>query len=137
MGLKPQKGKNYEHDPLTEKVIGCAYAVANLLGPGFLEKIYENALIYELGQAGLNVMQQKPIQVHYKGKLIGEFLADLLVNEKLLVELKAVRDLDEVFYDQCLNYLKATGLKTCLLLNFGKPELQIKRISARPEWIKK
>ena len=102
-----------------------------------MEKVYENALFYELEDAGFKVVQQKPIQIHYKGKLVGDYFADLLVNDKVLIELKAVKELEDVFYAQCLNYLRATGLGVCLLLNFGKPELQLKRVSARPEWIKK
>ena len=121
---------------ITAKIIGCAYRVSNALGCGFLEKVYENALILELREAGLRVIQQKSIPVHYKGHLIGEYVADLLVNEMVLVELKAVEDLNDVFFSQCLNYLKATGLEVCLLLNFGKPGVQIKRISARLEWIR-
>jgi GxxExxY protein len=135
--------QNENSDPIlkkndiTEKIIGCAYTVSNSLGSGFLEKVYENALVLELEQAGLKVIQQKPIQIQYKGKLVGEYVADLLINDKVLVELKAAQSLEDVFFAQCLNYLRATGLEVCLLINFGKPELQIKRVSARPEWVKK
>ena len=122
---------------MTEKVIGFAYTVGNSLGAGFLEKVYENALIYELEKAGLKVEQQKPIKVYYKEVIVGEYMADLLVNDCLLIELKAVQDLEEVFYAQCLNYLKATGLEVCLLINYGKPEVQIRRVSAKQEWVKK
>jgi GxxExxY protein len=115
-------------DQTTEKVIGCAFTVSNKLGCGFLEKVYENALILELRKAGLDVQQQKAIQVSYDGVVVGEFVADLLVEGSVLVELKAVQVLDDVHTAQCLNYLKATGLKVCLLLNFGKPKLQIKRV---------
>ncbi len=119
---------------ITEKIIGCAYTVFNLLGCGFLEKVYENALAHELQINGIKVEQQKPIKIYYKGELAGEYVVDLLVENHVLVELKAVQGLDDVHYAQCLNYLRATGLKICLLLNFGKPKLQIKRISARKEW---
>jgi GxxExxY protein len=128
--------KPYEHDDLTERIIGCGYAVANALGSGFLEKVYENALCHELKQSGFEVIQQKPIQIEYRSVLVGEYVADILVNQKVLVELKAVQALEDVFFAQCLNYLRATGLQTCLLMNFGKPELQVKRISARPEWVR-
>ncbi len=130
-------GKEPKYNDLTEKIIGYAFVVSNALGIGFLEKVYENALVYELEKAGLKVVQQKPIQIHYKGLLVGEYMADLLVEGKVLIELKATRDFEDAFYAQCLNYLRATGLEVCLLLNFGKPELQIKRVSSRPEWLRK
>ena len=113
---------------ITEKIIGCAYEVANTLGAGFLEKVYENALRVELQREGLDVRQQHPVSVTYRGEPVGEYFADLLVESSVVVELKAVKMLDEIHMAQCLNYLKATGLKICLLLNFGKPKLEIKRI---------
>ncbi len=115
-------------NPITEKVIGCAYAVSNTLGAGFLEKVYENALTIELHKAGLKVAQQHPIQVRYDGILVGEYFADLLVEEKVVVEIKAVKAFDEAHWAQGINYLKATGMRVCLLLNFGKPRVEIKRI---------
>ena len=115
-------------DPLTEQVIGCAFTVLNSLGPGFLEKVYENALAHECRKAGLKVQAQHPITVHYDGIIVGEYLADLLIENRLLVELKAVRALDSTHLAQTLNYLKATGHPACLLLNFGNPRLEIKRI---------
>ncbi len=113
---------------ISENIIGCAYRVANTLGAGFLEKVYENALRIELEREGLDVRQQHRVSVTYGGEMVGEFFADLLVENSVVVELKAVKMLDEVHMAQCLNYLKATGLKLCLLLNFGKPKLEIKRI---------
>ena len=113
---------------LAEKVIGCAFTVANTLGSGFLEKVYENALTHELRKAGLNANQQYGIVVRYDGVVVGEYAADLLVEESLLVELKAARTLDEIHLAQCLNYLKATGLTLCLLINFGSPRIEIKRV---------
>ena len=120
---------SWEHDALTESVLGCAFKVANALGPGFLEKVYENALIHELRKSGLQAEQQIPMQVIYDGQIVGSYVADLLVDARLIVELKACKALDDAHMAQCLNYLKATGLRTCLLLNFGTPRLQIKRIS--------
>jgi GxxExxY protein len=117
-----------ELNKITEKIIGCAYTVSNTLGCGFLEKVYENALAHELRKAKLRVVQQHGIQVHYDGILVGEFVADLLVEERALVELKTVKALDDIHMAQCLNYLKATGLQVCLLINFGKPRVEIKRI---------
>ena len=113
---------------LTEKVIQCAFAVSNTLGCGFLEKVYENALVHELRKAGLQVQQQHGITVYYDGVDVGEYTADLLVEGVLLIELKAVKNLDDVHLAQCLNYLKATNLRLCLLVNFAKPKLEIRRI---------
>ncbi|RME20210.1 MAG: GxxExxY protein [Candidatus Zixiibacteriota bacterium] len=116
------------YDALTEQVIGCAYAVGNELGYGFLEKVYENALRIEIERAGLRVVQQQPIQVSYRGQVVGDFVADLVVEGDLIVELKAVRQLDDIHLAQCLNYLKATGLKVGLLINFGGDRVQVKRV---------
>ena len=113
---------------VTERVIGCAFKVSNMLGSGFVEKVYENALVYELQKAGLDVGKQHHIQVYYDGVVVGHFIADLLVEEKVLVELKAVKELQTLHTAQALNYLKASGLNACLLLNFGRPKLEIKRI---------
>jgi len=113
---------------LSEKVIGCAYSVSNELGSGFVEKVYENALAHELKKNDMEVKQQHPMVVKYDGVLVGEFTADLLVENELLVELKAAKAISEVHLSQCMNYLKATGLKLCLLLNFGKPRVEIKRL---------
>jgi len=116
-----------ELNALTEKIIGGAYQVSNTLGSGFLEKVYENALAIELRKIGLEVKQQAPISVFYEGTMVGEYFADLLVSDAVIVELKAVKEINNAFAAQCLNYLKATGLPICLLLNFGKPRVEIKR----------
>ena len=113
---------------LSRVVIGCALAVAATLGSGFVEKVYENALAYELGKRGLGVVQQSPVVVRYEGVVVGSYSSDLLVDGVVLVEIKAVVSLNTVHRAQCLNYLKATGLRLCLLLNFGPPRLEIKRI---------
>ena len=115
-------------DPLSERVIGCAWTIQRTLGCGFLEKVYENAMVHECRKAALSVVAQHPIRVIYDGIVVGEFAADLLVEGRLLVELKTVKTLDDIHLAQCLNYLKATGLKVCLLLNFGKPDLEIRRV---------
>ena len=107
-------------DRITEKIIGCAYQVANILGSGFLEKVCENALAIELTNARLAVAQQKSINVIYAGQIVGDYVADLLVEGSVLVELKATRALDDIHMAQCLNYLKATGLKVCLPTNLRK-----------------
>ncbi len=121
---------------ITERIIGCAFTVSNTLGSGFLEKVYENALAHELQKCGLSVIQQQPIAVYYDGIVAGSFYADILVDQTVLVELKCVRALDETHAAQCLNYLKATGLEVCLLLNFGKPKIEIRRfINLHPKLI--
>lgn len=113
---------------LSKQIIGCALTVHRTLGTSFLEKLYENALVHELRKSGLAVSQQHPMVVRYDGIIIGEYTADLLVERIILVELKAAKAIDDIHRAQCLNYLKATGLHLCLLLNFGKPRLEIKRI---------
>jgi GxxExxY protein len=114
---------------LTERVIQCAFAVSNTLGCGFLEKVYENALAHELRKAGLRADQQHGITVYYDGVAVGEYAADLLVEGVLLLELKAVKEFDDIHMAQCLNYLKATNLRLCLLTNFGKPKIEVRRIA--------
>ena len=106
----------WETNKITEAVIGAAYKIGNTLGSGFLEKVYENALAIEIRKCGLGVVQQHPINVKYEGAIVGEFVADLLVQEEILIELKAVKSLDEIHLAQCLNYLKATGFHVCLLI---------------------
>lgn len=115
-------------DAVSNRIIGCALAVANTLGSGFLEKVYENALALELRMAGLAVEQQRGITVSYKGAVVGDYFVDLLVDEVVLVELKTVRALDRAHRAQCINYLRATGLHLCLLMNFGAPRLEFRRV---------
>jgi GxxExxY protein len=115
-------------DAITESVIGAAYAVANTLGNGFLEKVYENALAIELRQRGVPFEQQKSLQVLYHGAVVGEYVADLVVSELVIVELKAVKQLDSSHQAQCMNYLKATGIRVALLINFGSPRVELRRI---------
>lgn len=113
---------------ITERVLKCAYKVLNSHGHGFSEKVYENSMVIELRDEGLNVEQQVSYEVTYKGQVVGHYIADLVVEGQVLVELKAVKGLDEAHVGQCLNYLKASGLKVCLLLNFARPKLEIRRI---------
>jgi GxxExxY protein len=112
---------------LTEKIIGCAFKVHNVLGCGFAERVYENALLLELREAGLVVQQQVPIVVRYRDAVVGEYVADLIVNETVLIEIKAVRNFDDGHTAQCLNYLAATIIPICLLINFGK-RVEVKRL---------
>jgi GxxExxY protein len=114
---------------LSERIIGCAFQVLNTLGPGFLEKVYGNALAHELGKCGLAVVQQHGIEVHYDGILVGQYAVDLLVEKTVMVELKAIKALDDAHAAQCIHYLKATGLRLCLLLDFGKPRLEVRRFA--------
>src|SRR5688500_7694199 len=104
---------------LTHKIIECAYKVHNVLGSGFLEKIYENALLIELEKLGLIVKQQEPIKVCYEGRVVGEYYADLWVNEGVVIEIKAVQALLKLHEVQLVNYLTATGVDCGLLLNFA------------------
>ena len=113
---------------LTEKAIGCAFKVHSALGPGFLEKVYENALLHEIHKSGLIANAQHRIQVHYENIVVGDYIADLLVEGRLIVEVKAVKAIEDIHLAQVLNYLKATGLKTALILNFAKPSLEVKRL---------
>jgi GxxExxY protein len=113
-------------DELTQKIIGCAFTVHNRLGPGFLEKVYENALRIELKKLGLTVKQQEPIAVLYDDQIVGEYYADLWVDERVVVELKAALTLVKEHEVQLVNYLTATKVDLGLLLNFG-PSVQVKR----------
>jgi GxxExxY protein len=110
---------NYKHTALTKQIIGIFYEVYNALGHGFLEKVYENATALRLRKAGFNVTQQQPIRVFFDGEVIGEYFADLVVNDLIIVELKAAKDLAEEHEAQLLNYLKASEYEVGLLFNFG------------------
>lgn len=114
-------------DALSGTVIGCAMEVHRELGPGYLEKVYENALAIAISDAGLNVAQQVAIPAKYHGRVVGDFVADLLVEGRLIVELKAVSNLLPVHETQLVSYLKSTGMDVGLLLNFGAGSLQVKR----------
>jgi GxxExxY protein len=113
---------------ITELVIGCAYRVGGTLGSGFLEKVYENALVVELRKANVPVTQQHSMKVIYSGEVVGDYIADIVVAEKLIVEIKALQRLEKIHMAQCLNYLKALNLRIGLLINFGGPRVEIKRI---------
>ncbi len=115
-------------ETVSQRVIRCAFDVSNTLGAGFLEKVYENALCVELEKNGLKFQSQKPIVVNYKGIQVGEYIADIVVEDKLLLELKALAILCSSHDAQVMNYLKATNLSVGLLLNFGRPKLDVKRI---------
>ena len=117
-----------ELEAISNRIIGCAFTVANALGAGFLEKVYENALAVELRMAGLTIQQQHGITIAYKGILVGEYFVDLLVEDAVLIEQKTVRALDRAHRAQGINYLRATRRHLCLLLNFGTPRLELQRV---------
>ena len=117
-----------KHSILTGKIIGAFFSVYNHLGYGFSEKVYENALALELRKLNLEVQQQVPIDVYYEGQVVGEYLADIIVDKLVMVELKAAKQISDEHEAQLLNYLKATSLKVGLLINFGShPKLEWKR----------
>jgi GxxExxY protein len=133
--MEPQNTQNTQMETgehrvnlLSKRIIGCALTVLHTLGTGFLEKVYENALLHELRKAGLAVSRQHRTVVRYDGIVVGDYAVDLLVEHIVLVELKVAKAIDEIHRAQCLNYLKATGLRLCLLLNFGNTHLEIKRV---------
>jgi GxxExxY protein len=113
---------------LTEKVLGAVFEVSNTLGAGFLEKVYERALLIELNLHGIKAVAQPSFGVTYKGRSVGEYFADILVEDVLVIELKCVEHLANEHLAQCLNYLRASGRALCLLINFQKPKVEWKRI---------
>jgi GxxExxY protein len=115
-----------KYSDLTEKIINAAYKVHNVLGFGFLEKVYKNALIIELRKMGLSILSEKPITVYYENEIVGEYVADIVVEGKVILELKAVKELTQIHEVQLVNYLKATGIEVGLLINFGH-SVQVKR----------
>ena len=115
-------------DSLSGVIIGAAQRVSSSLGCGFLEKVYENSLVIELGKKALSVRQQRLVQVFYDGVVVGDYVPDLVVEDAILVELKTVVALDAVHRQQCINYLRATGYRVCLLMNFGRPRLDVNRL---------
>ena len=116
------------HEELTGKVLEACFEVSNELGSGFLESVYEKALIIALQQKGIQVRAQAPLQVCFRGLVVGEFFADIMVEDKLIIELKAVKALAPEHQAQMINYLKATGIDIGLLVNFGTPRLDYKRL---------
>jgi GxxExxY protein len=120
--------RRLELNEITEKIIGCAFKVANTLGCGFLEQVYQNSLVYELRKTGMLVEPQLTVYVHYENIIVGKFVPDIVVERGVLVELKAIRLMGERETAQCLNALRATKLTVGLLINFGNPKIEIKRI---------
>lgn len=116
-----------EYKDLTEKIIGCAYRVYNKMGFGYLESVYEKCMLIELDKTGFDIESQKPIRVQYNGEVVGDFIADILVNDTVIWELKSVRKLVEAHEVQLVNYLVATGKPVGLLINFGETKVEVKR----------
>ncbi len=123
----PLEGK-YPHQGLTHQIIGAAYRVYREMGAGFLEKVYETALVHELRASGVEAVAQTEIEVRYKGHPVGLFYADVLVDGKVVCEIKAAESLLPAHEAQLLNYLKATGIKVGLLINFGPKRVEVKRL---------
>ena len=122
------KKVDHHFESLSRKIIGAAINVHKELGPGFIENIYEAALKIEFSRNGMNHESQKEIKIYYHNQEVGTYRIDLLVEKLIIVELKAVKDMADIHFAQLRSYLKATGLKVGLLLNFAKPTLEIKRI---------
>jgi len=115
------------HGELVKQIVGAAFEVHNVLGYGFLEKVYENALLVELNQRGLRAEAQKQLKVKYKGVIVGDYIADLIVDDKVILELKAEEKYNKQHEAQLLNELKATGMKVGVLINFGREECELRR----------
>jgi GxxExxY protein len=115
-----------KYQELTHEIIDAVYTVHNTLGYGFLEKVYQNALMIELAKRGIKAESEKPIKVFYNGQAVGDYVADVVVGDKVILELKAVKELNDIHEVQLVNYLKVTGIEVGLLINFG-PSVEIKR----------
>jgi len=116
-----------KHKDLTGKIIECAYKVHNILGFGFLESVYHNALMIELQKAGLNAKREVAVKVFYDERIVGDYLADIIVEDTVILELKSVKELHPAHEAQLVNYLKATGIEVGLLINFGGERVDVKR----------
>lgn len=125
------EGHALQYEDVTKAVIGCAFEVANELGAGFLESVYQRALLLALHSRGIPATGRHPITVHFRGHCVGEFVADILVAEKVIVELKATKTIAPEHQAQVINYLNATGIEVGLLINFGNPRLEYRRFTRR------
>jgi GxxExxY protein len=125
--VKNEKAMEMEIEEITYRINGAVFEVNRVLGPGFLEKVYENALLVELKLKGLSARSQVPLAVSYKDSAVGEYVADIVVENKIILEIKAVETLGKIHEAQILNYLHATGYKLGLLINFSYPKAKIRR----------
>lgn len=119
------------YEELSKRILECCFEVSNELGVGFIESVYEKSLMVALRQKGINVQTQVPLKVTFRGFVVGDFYPDMIVEDKIIIELKAVDSLAKVHYAQLLNYLKATGKKVGLAVNFGNPRLEYRRFENR------
>jgi len=131
MDAQDQQDKKLKYGEITKVIIGCAFDVINELGAGFLESVYERALLIALREKGLSAKSQYPIKVMFRGECVGDFFADMLIDNKIIIELKAVKTIIPEHQAQIINYLNATGIEVGLLINFGKPKLEYKRFTRK------
>lgn len=129
MDSQDEQDRGLKHEQITKSVIGCAFEVINELGAGFLESVYEKALLTALRQKSLSAISQHPVKVIFRGECVGDFYADIFVEGKVIVELKAVKTIAPEHQAQVINYLNATGIEVGLLINFGNPKLEYKRFT--------
>ncbi len=129
-----KQDKKMKHEEITSTIIGCAFDVTKELGAGFLESVYEKALLLALRQKGLSAISQHPIKVMFRGECVGNFYADLFVEEKVILELKTIKAIAPEHQAQIINYLNATGIEVGLLINFGNPKLEYKRFTRSKEF---
>ena len=123
-----------KHGQITELVMGCAFDVINELGAGFLESVYEKALLLALEDRGLSAIAQHPVKVMFRGECVGDFFADIFIEEKVIVELKCVKSIAPEHQAQIINYLNASGIEVGLLINFGNPKLEYKRFTRNKDF---
>jgi len=131
MDKQDGQDRGLKHEEITKTVIGCAFEVINELGAGFLESVYEKALLLALRQKGLSAIAQHPVKVLFRGECVGDFYADIFVEDNVIVELKAVKAIAPEHQAQTINYLNATGIEVGLLINFGNPKLEYKRFTRK------
>ena len=131
MDLQDGQDKSLKYEAITQVVIGCAFDVLNELGAGFLESVYEKALLFALRQEGLSATAQHPVKVMFRNQCVGDFFVDIFVDGKVIVELKAVKAITPEHQAQIINYLNATGIEVGLLINFGNSKLEYKRFTRR------
>jgi GxxExxY protein len=132
--IQDERERTLRYGGITQAIIGCAFEVSNELGAGFLESVYERSLILALRQKGLSAVSQHPIRVMFRGEAVGDFYADILVEGKVIVELKAVKEIAPEHQAQIINYLNATGIEVGLLINFGNPKLEYRRFTRSKEF---
>lgn len=133
MDKQDRQDKRLKHEQITRTVLGCAFEVSNELGAGFLESVYEKALLLALRQKGLSAVAQHAVKVMFRGECVGDFYADIFVEDKVIVELKTVKAIAPEHQAQIINYMNATGIEVGLLINFGNPKLEYRRFTRSKE----